>query len=199
MTGGAPGDDATAGGTVAPSVTNGGVSAGRATAAAVTAGGRIDARLAELGIALPRPTRSPPQARLPFAFVHVVGDRVLISGHGPTDAQGRLAGPFGKVGKEVTPEQAYQSARATALSMLADLHAAIGSLDRVAQWLRVFGMVNAAPGFTALPAVINGCSDLLLQVFGDEVGRHARSAVGQAELPWNIPVEIEGELLLRPA
>jgi len=119
-----------------------------------------------------------------------------VSGHGPTDADGALAGPFGKVGAEVTPEEGYRAARATALAMLASLQQALGSLDRVAGWVRVFGMVNAAPGFTALPAVINGCSDLILEVFGEERGRHARSAVGLAELPWNIPVEIEAEVLL---
>ena len=157
----------------------------------------IEDRLDELGIRLPAPTKVPAGARLPFAFVNVRGDRALISGHGPTDASGSICGPFGKVGAQVSPQQAYEAARLTTLAMLADLRQSIGSLDRVAAWLRVFGMVNAAPGFTQLPAVINGCSDLILQVFGEDVGRHARSAVGLAELPWDIPVEIEAEVLLR--
>ncbi|MFT4103158.1 MAG: RidA family protein [Burkholderiaceae bacterium] len=156
-----------------------------------------EARLKELGLTLPAPTRVPADIHLPFAFVHVVGRRVLISGHGPTDADGHLCGPFGKVGLDLSVEQAVDSARATALSILADLRDVLGSLDRIAQWVRVFGMVNAAKGFNGLPQVINGCSVLLLDVFGEQVGRHARSAVGMAELPWNIPVEIEGELLLR--
>lgn len=156
-----------------------------------------EARLKELGIVLPAATRLPDGVRLPVAFVHVVGRRVLISGHGPTDAEGHLCPPFGKVGYDLSPEQGAQAARATALSMLADVRDAIGSLDRVEQWVSIHGMVNAAKDFTALPQVINGCSELLLEVFGPEVGRHARSAVGMAELPWSIPVEIEGELLLR--
>jgi len=163
----------------------------------------IDRRLAELGIVLSQPTRVPPGARLPFAFVNVRGDRAFVSGHGPTDAAGRLCGPFGKVGvgggAAVTPEQAHASARLVGLAMLASLKQALGSLDRVAGWARVFGMVQAAEGFHDLPQVINGCSDLILQVFGDEVGRHARSAVGVASLPWSIPVEIEAEVLLKPA
>ena len=120
-----------------------------------------------------------------------------MSGHGPVDQEGRICGPFGKVGAEVTADQACAAARATGLAILADLKLALGSLDRIASWGRLFGMVNCAPGFTAMPAVINGCSDLLLAVFGPQAGAHARSAVGVAELPWNIPVEIEGELLLR--
>lgn len=160
--------------------------------------GAIEARLSALGITLPAPTQVPAGARLPFAFVNVRGNEAYISGHGPVDATGRVCGPFGKVGGAVSAEQANHAARLTGLAMLADLRQAIGSLDRVAGWLSVFGMVNAAPGFHQLPAVINGCSDLILQVFGDEVGRHARSAVGMAELPWNIPVEIEARVLLHP-
>ena len=159
--------------------------------------GLIDDRLAALGIVLPAPTLVPPGAVLPFAFVHVQGARVLVSGHGPVDQEGRICGPFGKVGAEVTADQACAAARATGLAILADLKLALGSLDRIASWGRLFGMVNCAPGFTAMPAVIYGCSDLLLAVFGPQAGAHARSAIGVAELPWNIPVEIEGELLLR--
>ncbi len=161
--------------------------------------GAIEARLRQLGIVLPAPTRVPAGARLPFAFVNVRGDRAWVSGHGPTDERGVVGPPFGKVGRDVSVDDAVLAARRTALSMLADLQATLGSLDRIAGWTRVFGMVNAAPGFTELPRVINGCSDLLLEVFGPDVGRHARSAVGMAELPWNIPVEIEAELLLHPA
>src|SRR5678815_5898170 len=96
--------------------------------------------------------------------------------------------------RELTVEQGYAAARLTALSILGSLRRALGDLDRITAWTRVFGMVNSAPGFVPQPAVINGFSDLVLDVFGTEIGRHARSAVGMAELPFNIPVEIEGEV-----
>jgi len=157
----------------------------------------LEQRLAELGLALPQPTRAPPGARLPFAWVHVVGNRVLVSGHGPTQPDGTLAQPLGKLGAEVTVEQGYAAARLTALAILASMKHAIGDLERIERWVRVFGMVNSAPGFDRQPAVINGFSDLILEVFGPDRGQHARSAVGMAELPFRIPVEIEAELLLR--
>ncbi len=135
---------------------------------------------------------------LPFPYVHVVGSRALISGHGPTNLDGSLAHPLGKVGAEVTLEQAYEAARLTGLAILGSLQRTLGDLDRIGSWTRVFGMVNSAPGFTRQPAVINGFTDLVIDVFGVEIGRHARSAVGLAELPFGIPVEIEGEVELRP-
>jgi enamine deaminase RidA (YjgF/YER057c/UK114 family) len=141
--------------------------------------------------------QAPPGARLPFAFVRVRGERALVAGHGPQAPDGSLAEPFGKVGAEVSVDQAYASARLTALSVLGSLQRELGSLDRVSAWLRVFGMVNAAPGFRDEPRVINGFSDLILEVFGPEVGGHARSAIGVAELPWGIPVEVEAEVLIR--
>jgi enamine deaminase RidA (YjgF/YER057c/UK114 family) len=159
---------------------------------------RIEARLDELGLVLPAPPRLPPGVRLPFSFVRIHGDRAVVSGHGPQLPDGSLAPPFGKVGAEVSVEEAYESARLTALSMLGSLQRALGDLDRITVWLRVFGMVNAAPGFHDEPAVINGCSDLILDLFGQEIGQHARSAVGLAELPWNIPVEIEAEIAIHP-
>ena len=159
--------------------------------------GAIQHRLQHLGLTLPAPMQMPPGARLPFSFLRVRGDRALISGHGPLTPDGTLAGPFGKVGADVTIDQAYQSARLTALAVLASLQRELGDLDRISAWLRVFGMVNAAPGFNEEPRVINGFSDLLLELFGPDVGQHARSAIGVAELPWGIPVEVEGEVLLR--
>lgn len=154
----------------------------------------IEARLHAMGLALPAPIQPPSGVRLPFAFVRVHGNRAYISGHGPTNPDGTLAGPFGKVGAEVTADQGYESARLTALAILSSLKRELGSLDRVAAWLRVFGMVNAAPGFTQEPRVINGFSDLILELYGPERGQHARSAVGLAELPFEIPVEIEAEV-----
>lgn len=156
----------------------------------------IHQRLRAMGLELPATAPAPPGVRLPFAFVRVRGRRAFISGHGPQLPDGRLAPPFGKVGAEVSLEEATQAARLTALSMLASLAREIGDLDRVTAWLRVFGMVNTAPGFTQLPQVINGFSDLILALYGPERGAHARSAVGMAELPFQIPVEIEAEVEL---
>jgi len=157
----------------------------------------IEQRLRELGLVLPPQAAPPPGIVLPFQFVRVVGRRAFISGHGPQTPSGWFTEPLGKVGREVTLEQGYEAARLTALSMLGSLQRALGDLDRIAAWTRVFGMVNSAPGFNRQPSVINGFSDLVLQVFGPEVGAHSRSAVGMAELPFNIPVEIEGEVELR--
>jgi hypothetical protein len=105
---------------------------------------------------------------------------------------------LGKLGREVSLEQGYLAARLTALSILGSLKRTLGDLDRIAAWGRVFGMVNSAPGFNRQPGVINGFSDLILELFGPEIGAHCRSAVGLAELPFNIPVEIEGEVELVP-
>lgn len=158
----------------------------------------IDDRLRALGLVLPAPVQIPPGATLPFPWVRLAGRRALFSGHGPTDADGSLAAPLGKVGAEVTPEQAYAAARLTGLAILGSLKRELGSLDRITCWVRVFGMVNSAPGFDRQPGVINGFSDLILEVFGPERGAHARSAVGMAELPFGIPVEIEGEVEVEP-
>jgi len=157
----------------------------------------IAQRIAALGLALPPPMRPPAGVVLPFQVVRIVGHRAAISGHGPQNADGTLAAPFGKLGRELTVEQGYAAARLTALSILGSLQRALGDLDRISHWIRIFGMVNSAPGFNRQPSVINGCSDLILAVFGSEVGDHARSAVGMAELPFDIPVEIEGEVEIR--
>src|SRR5512135_2599689 len=127
----------------------------------------IEAKLRALGLELPDPTKPPPGVSIPFAWVRVRGNRALISGHSATHQDGSLAGPFGKVGKEVTPEQAYESARGVALAMLGSLKRELGDLDRVTAWLRVFGMVNSAPGFSQQPQVINGFSDLIIELYGD--------------------------------
>lgn len=155
-------------------------------------------RLTELGLVLPAPLQLPAGASLPFPWVRIVGSRAIFSGHGPTETDGRLAQPLGKVGLEVTEEQAYVAARLTGMAILGSLQRELGSLSRIACWTRVFGMVNSAPGFTRQPAVINGFTDLIVSVFSPERGAHARSAVGLAELPFGIPVEIEGEVELRP-
>lgn len=157
---------------------------------------KVEERLQALGLTLPAPLQLPPGVILPFPSVRIVGARALISGHGPVNTDGSLAQPLGKVGQEVSLEQGYAAARLTALAILASLKRELGDLDRIAAWSRVFGMVNSAPGFNRQPAVINGFSDLILELFGAEIGAHSRSAVGLAELPFNIPVEIEGEVEL---
>ena len=156
----------------------------------------IERRLADLGLRLPDPIQLPPGVTLSFPWVRVHGNRVFVSGHGPLRTDGSLAGPLGKVGEQVTAEEAYDAARLTALAVLASLRRELGDLDRVTAWLRVFGMINTAPGFAGTPAVINGFSDLILQLWGPEAGAHARSAVGLAELPFGIPVEIEAEVAI---
>ncbi|HEX8010780.1 MAG TPA: RidA family protein [Casimicrobiaceae bacterium] len=155
---------------------------------------QIEARLRALGLELPGPVIAPAGVRLPFAFVRVRGNRALVSGHGPQNVDGSIARPLGKLGRELGVEDGYRAARLTALSILGSLERELGDLDRVQAWLRVFGMVASAPGFGQQPAVINGFSDLILELYGAEAGRHARSAVGMAELPFNIPVEIEAEV-----
>ena len=154
----------------------------------------IEARLADRGLVLPAPVRAPAGVVLPFRFVRIVGRRAFVSGHGPQHADGSIAGPLGKVGRDLTVEQGYAAARLVALALLGSLQRALGDLDRVTAWGRVFGMVNSAPGFNRQPSVVNGCSDLILELYGAEAGAHARSAVGMAELPFDIPVEIEAEV-----
>ena len=155
---------------------------------------QIESKLHELGLVLPEQLTMPTSVRLPFAQVRIRGNRAYISGHGPLNPDGTLAAPLGKVGVEVSLEEGYHAAQLTGLAILGSLKRALGDLDRVTAWLRVFGMVNSAPGFTKQPAIINGFSDLILELYGPEIGQHARSAVGMAELPFGLPVEIEAEV-----
>jgi enamine deaminase RidA (YjgF/YER057c/UK114 family) len=153
----------------------------------------IQDRLADMGLALPAPLVAPEGLRLPFASVLVRGDLAYVSGHGPFDGERQLF--RGRVGAELTVEQGYEAARAAGLSLLASLRHALGDLDRVTAWLKVLGFVKCADGFDATPAVINGFSDLILALWGD-AGRHARSAIGAAELPLGMPVEVEAIVAL---
>ena len=157
---------------------------------------RISDRLHALGLVLPAPSRIPAGVVLPFGWVRVHGNRAWVSGHGPTELDGSFARPLGRVGRDVTQDEAYRAARLTGLAILGSLQRELGSLDRIVAWGRVFGMVNCAPGFQEMPSVINGFSDLILEAFGTERGQHARSAVGVAELPFSIPVEIEAEVII---
>jgi enamine deaminase RidA (YjgF/YER057c/UK114 family) len=154
---------------------------------------RIEARLSAMGLQLPQPLQAPAGVKMPFEWVRVRGSRAFVSGHVPVDADGRLAAPLGKVGAEVTAEEGYAAARLVALAHLGSLKRALGDLDRVTAWLRVFAMVNVAPGFYETPRVTNGYSDLILELFGPEVGAHARSSIGMM-IPLNAPVNCEAEV-----
>src|SRR5262245_10460888 len=154
---------------------------------------RIETKLDELGLVLPEPLQVPTGLEMPFVWVRVRGNRAFISGHVPQETDGSLAHPLGKVGAEVTPEEGYQAARKVALAHLGSLKRALGDLDRVTAWLRVFAMVNAAPGFDRTPLVTNGYSDLILELYGPEAGIHARSSIGM-QLPLNAPVNCEAEV-----
>jgi enamine deaminase RidA (YjgF/YER057c/UK114 family) len=156
--------------------------------------GAIDDRLGQLGLELPAPPAAPPGVRLPFALVRVHGGLAYLSGHGPFDGDRILFA--GSVGGELTVEQGYEAARATTLSMLASLRAALGDLDRVTEWIKALAFVKCAPGFNATPAVINGFSDLISQLWG-EAGVHSRSAIGAGELPFGMPVEVEAIVAIR--
>ncbi|KPA20617.1 hypothetical protein shim_32200 [Shimia sp. SK013] len=157
----------------------------------------IEARLADLGMVLPAATVVPATVHLPFSFVNRQGSRLLISGHPKSNADGSIGGPFGQLGTDMTTEEGYQASREIALAVLANVKAEIGDLDEIAGWTRVFGMVNSAPGYAEQHLVINGFSDVILEVFGPDVGRHARSAIGTHGLPMNFAIEVEGELELR--
>ncbi len=157
----------------------------------------VEQKIESLGLVLPQPLKLPEGMVLPFPWVNVRGSRAFVSGHGPQEPDGSPSGPFGQVGKEVSVEEGNKIAAKVALSMIASLRRELGDLDRIAAWGRVFGMVNSAPGFAQQPSVINGFTDIVLAVFGPEVGRHARSAIGVASLPLNFAVEVEAEVLLR--
>ncbi len=154
---------------------------------------RIEARLADMGLALPKALKAPAHLKLPFAWVRVRGNRAYISGHIAQNADGSIAQPLGKVGADVSPEDGYAAARLVALAHLGSLKRALGDLDRVTAWLRVFAMVNVAPGFNETPRVTNGYSDLILDLYGAEIGMHARSSIGMM-LPLNAPVNCEAEV-----
>ena len=151
---------------------------------------KIEQRLAELGIELPKPTT--PMG----SYVNAVrtGNLLYMAGKGPGLPGKPL--PVGKVGRDFSIEQAYGFARDTGISILAAIKAELGDLDRVKRIVKVLGMVNAMPDFGHQPEVINGCSDLFVEVFG-EAGRHARAAVGMGSLPMNISVEITAMMAVK--
>src|SRR3974390_1741232 len=149
-----------------------------------------DGRLTQLGLVLPE-VPAPVANYVPF---RIAGNLLFLSGQGPRDEAGRML--TGKVGADVSVEEAYRRARLIGLQLLSATRQAAGSLDRVEAVLKVLGMVNAVPDFKDHPKVINGCSDLFVEVLGD-AGRHARSAVGMGSLPNQISVEIEAILAIK--
>ena len=146
----------------------------------------VEARLKELGINLPDEAPPPIANYVPGVRV---GNLIFLSGLGPAAREDGTT-PSGKVGRDLTQEEGYEAARLTGINILARMRGEAGSLDNVKRVVKLLGMVNCDPEFNQQPAVINGCSDLFVEVFGD-AGRHARSAVGMASLPNDIPVEIE--------
>jgi enamine deaminase RidA (YjgF/YER057c/UK114 family) len=147
-------------------------------------------RLQALGLELP----APPEPVANYVTNMEIDRYLYVSGHGPAPLEGaRLTG---KLGEDLDVEQGYVAARQTGLSMLATVRASLGSLDRVERVVKLLGMVNAAPDFLEHPKVINGCSDLFVEVFGEEHGRASRSAVGFSSLPGAIATEIEAIFLI---
>jgi enamine deaminase RidA (YjgF/YER057c/UK114 family) len=149
-----------------------------------------EARLKELGLVLP-PVPKPVANFLPYRRA---GGLLFLSGQGPRDENGASLG--GKLGADISLEEGYRRARLVGLGLLAAMRDALGSLDHVEYVVKLLGMVNATPDFNDSPKVINGCSDLFVEVFG-EAGRHARSAVGNVMLPNQISVEIEGIVAIK--
>jgi enamine deaminase RidA (YjgF/YER057c/UK114 family) len=147
--------------------------------------GRIETLVKELGLRLPAPMDPPGNFRL----VTVHGGIGYVAGHPPIDGSTVLV--HGVVGSDLTLEEGYEAARLTTLSILASLWQELGELDRVTRWLRVVGYVQAAPGFHDNARVVNGFSDLVVELWGDEAGRHARSAPGQGPSPLNVPIIVD--------
>ena len=144
----------------------------------------IEDKLKELGIEL----HTPPSPVANYIPVQQTGNLIYLSGQGPRDEEGNFI--TGKVGADISAEQAYDLSRNTAVNLISAMKSYLGSLERVEKIVKVFGMVNATSDFTDHPKVINGCSDFFVEVFEDK-GRHARSAVGMGSLPNNMAVEIE--------
>ena len=153
-------------------------------------------KIQELGLKLPNPIKLPKDLILPFNFINIRGNRVLISGHPRQSQDGSINGPYGQVGKDLTTEEAQLASKEIGLSILANIKKEIGHLSRIKEWVRVFGMVNSAPGYKEQHIVLNGFSSLLIEVFGSDIGSHSRSAIGVAGMPMNLAIEIEGEVII---
>ena len=151
---------------------------------------KIEQRLADMGLVLPAEPKVPAGTALPPFWIRVRKGVAYVSGQSARNADGTPAGPFGKVPTDVSVEAARGAARGSALAILGTLQRELGDLDRISAWLSVTGMVNAEPGFTGTSGVINGFSDFILELFGPEIGAHARTSPGMAALPGNSAVVI---------
>jgi enamine deaminase RidA (YjgF/YER057c/UK114 family) len=151
--------------------------------------GSADERLAELGLVLPEIPATPFTPRL--RPVAILGEMAFVSGIGPI-------GVRGAVGREISTEVGYAAARLTALYMFRQIVDALGALDRVERWVKVLGFIRSAPDFGDQPSVLNGFSDLVVEVYGEERGLCARSAIGTSDLPLGMPVEVEAIVVVRP-
>ncbi|HZG84776.1 RidA family protein [Paenibacillus sp.] len=154
----------------------------------------VERKLAEMGIALPGPIVVPPGVSVPFEWIRASGGRAYLSGHSALNPDGTMPPVFGKVGRDVSYEEAHRFARGTAVAMLATIRREIGDLDRIRAWIAIHGYVNALPGESRTTHVINGCSELILELFGPDVGRHARTAIGVEALPQNLPLVISAQI-----
>ena len=158
--------------------------------------GRVELRLEELGLQLPGEAMLPPGVTIPFQWVRIRGNRAYVSGHGALAADGSPLGPFGKVPSQVSLEDAQASSRSALLAMLASLKRAVGDLDNIAAWLMVYGNINADPGYAQTTLVANPASELLVDLYGPDAGAHARTAIGMAALPLDLPVILAAEVEL---
>lgn len=158
--------------------------------------GTIENRIEELGLVLPAPLQIPPGVDVPLVMVKIVDKRVIVSGHGPQEEDGSIALPLGQLGSELSVEEGAEAARKTALSMVGSLQRELGDLNSIKSWVKVLGLVNSAPGFNQQTPVINGFSNQIIEIFGRDSGMATRSAIGVAQLPFGIPVEVEAELEL---
>jgi enamine deaminase RidA (YjgF/YER057c/UK114 family) len=158
--------------------------------------GRVEQRLEERGLQLPDEAKLPPGITIPFQWVRVRGNRAYVSGHGALAADGSPLGPFGKVPSQVSLEDAQASCRSATLAMLASLKRAVGELDNIAAWLMVYGNINADPGYAQTTLVANPASELLVDLYGPDAGAHARTAIGMAALPLDLPVILAAEVEL---
>jgi enamine deaminase RidA (YjgF/YER057c/UK114 family) len=158
----------------------------------------IDDVLHRLGLTVPPPATPPPGFDFHFERVRLRGNRVFVAGHMAQAPDGTLCGPFGKVPSEIQVTSAQEAARNTAMSILASLKLALGDLDRIAAWLLVQGFVNADPGFPQTTQVLDAFSDRILEIFGPDIGAHARTAIGAAALPLNSCLIVAAELEIHP-
>lgn len=159
--------------------------------------GKIDKRIEELGLTLPQPIQIPPGLNVPLVLIKQFDKRLIVAGHSALNDDGSIAGPFGRVGEAISIEDATEAARRTALAMTDTIKREIGDLDTVKHFVKVLAMINSAADFTGQSTVANGFSEQLIQIFGEDIAKCPRSAVGMGQLPYGIPVEIEAEVELR--